>query len=212
MTASGNRIRRWLEAGQGMGPASVGLAMVIVLTLPISFGGVMGENAATALIDWVQVILVAMAAVLTLRIARLAVLAPAQRRAFTLLAIAMIVLALADLAWAWVDSVRGENPSTSAVNWLYVPFYPLILLGVIAFPRIFRNATDRLRFMFDALIVAVGVGLLIWDQIAQPHLPTLGWWWDSRCWIRSPHWPWRCCCCACRPGVRAARWSGWRWP
>lgn len=165
-------LRRWLQAGPG--PISAALLALILLLLPVAFGNALGERAATAAIDWVQVLCVGAAAWLTLRITQLRTLSSGQRLAFGLLAIAFVVLAVADAAWAWVDSVRGEDPSRSVINWFYVPFYVLILAGVIAFPRIFRNATDRLRFMFDAMIVAVGTGLLIWGQIAQPHLPTLG--------------------------------------
>jgi diguanylate cyclase (GGDEF)-like protein/PAS domain S-box-containing protein len=174
MVSAARALKRWSAVGEGLGPVSVGLALAIVLLLPVAFADLAGDRAAIATIDWIQVLAVALALGFTLRVAALATLARAQRRAFRLLALSLFVLALADTGWAWVDAVRGEDPSASAVNWLYLPFYPLILVGVVAFPRIFRSASDRFRFLFDALIVALGVGLLLWDQIAQPNLPSIG--------------------------------------
>ncbi|MCI1711737.1 MAG: EAL domain-containing protein [Chiayiivirga sp.] len=170
----GRQLKHWRLAGQGIGPLSVGMGAFIVLLLPVAFGGLFGEQAATVAIDWVQVICVALAAALAWRIARVPILMLPQRRAFALLGLALVILAVADAGWAWVDSMLGQDPSASYVNWMFAPFYLVMLAGVIAFPRIFRNATDRLRFMFDAVIVTIGVGLLIWNEVAQPHLPRLG--------------------------------------
>jgi diguanylate cyclase (GGDEF)-like protein/PAS domain S-box-containing protein len=167
-------LRRWVRAGQGVGPVSLALALLMLLSLPIGFGGMAGERVAASTINWVQVIAVAFAGLFVLRVSRLQALSEAQRRAFRLLALALLVLLIADTGWAWIDAVRGQDPSGSAINWLYLPFYPLMLVGVLAFPRMFRSRSDRVRFLLDALIVALGVGLLLWDRVAQPNLPSIG--------------------------------------
>src|SRR5690606_4203904 len=139
MVTSARSWRRWVRAGEGVGPASVGLALVMALLLPVAFGGVAGAGAAASTINFVQVVAVVLAGLFVVRVARLRMLVPGQRRAFRLLAFAVLVLAAGDVAWAWVDAVRRQDPSASSVNWIYLPFYPLMLAGVLAFPRIFRS-------------------------------------------------------------------------
>jgi diguanylate cyclase (GGDEF)-like protein/PAS domain S-box-containing protein len=173
MESAARQLTRWVARGRGPGPASAGLGLAIVLASPIAFGDLLGTVAARWVIDWVQVLSVVLAFGFIVRVSRLAALSSAQRRAFGWLAVALLVLLVADGAWAWVAAVRREDPSFSALNWLYLPFHPLFLLGVLAFPRIFRSPADRMRFVLDALIVALGVALLLWDQVVQPQLSSL---------------------------------------
>lgn len=156
-----------------LGAAGLGMGVLLVLLAPAMFTPLFEGRFATALIDWVQVACDGLALAFAWHGLQSCPPAEPRRRALMLLTAALLSLTLADAAWAWVDAVRGEDPSASAINWLYLPFYPLLLAAVLAFPRALQGRDDRLRFALDAAIVAFGVGLLLWHCIAQPNLPAL---------------------------------------
>jgi diguanylate cyclase (GGDEF)-like protein/PAS domain S-box-containing protein len=166
------RLVRQLGAA-GFGAASTGMGIALLLLAPAMFTTLVDGRWSTALIDWVQVACDFLAFAFAWRSWRLCAAPEPCRRALALLAASLLSLALADTGWAWVDAVRGEDPSASAINWLYLPFYPLLLAAVLAFPRALQGRDDQLRFALDAGIVALGVGLLLWHCIAQPNLPAL---------------------------------------
>jgi diguanylate cyclase (GGDEF)-like protein/PAS domain S-box-containing protein len=156
-----------------LGAASLGMGIALLLLAPAMFTPAFEGRYASALIDWLQVACGGLASGFAWRCWRLCTPADPCRRAIALLAAALASLTLADIGWAWVDAVRGGDPSASPVNWLYLPFYPLLLAAVLAFPRALQGRDDRVRFSLDAGIVALGVGLLLWHCIAQPNLPAL---------------------------------------
>ena len=79
--------REW-AAGQGPGPASAGLGLALVVLLPVAFGDLLSPIAARWVIDWVQVLSIALALGYIVRVSRLGALSTPQRRAFRWLAIA----------------------------------------------------------------------------------------------------------------------------
>ncbi len=102
-----------------------------------------------------------------------------SRRAWTWLAFAFVAYWLGDVIF-FVYGVLGSVPYPSLADAAYLAYYPLVLVGVASFPKVLDTKTHRVRFVLDALTVALGGGMVVWylvlgpiAQSGEPHLAEL---------------------------------------
>lgn len=106
---------------------------------------------------------------------------PRSAWAWRLLSCAFAAIALGDLVWAWYRFAQHQDPTLSLSNLFYLAYFPLILAGLLALPRVFRGRSDATMFTLDALTVAVGVGMVLWHIALRPALGAAG----SGPWVRT---------------------------
>lgn len=106
---------------------------------------------------------------------------PRSAWAWRLLSCAFAAVALGDLVWAWVRFGLQQDPTLSLSNLFYLAYFPLILAGLLALPRVFRSPSDATMFTLDALTVAVGVGMVLWHIALRPALGAA----ESGPWVRT---------------------------
>jgi diguanylate cyclase (GGDEF)-like protein/PAS domain S-box-containing protein len=118
-------------------------------------------------------------AALAARAARSPGLSRQSRRAWTWLAFAFLAYWIGDVIF-FVYGVLGSVPYPSLADAAYLAYYPLVLVGVASFPKVLDTRTHRVRFVLDALTVALGGGMVVWylvlgpiAQIGEPHLAEL---------------------------------------
>ena len=97
----------------------------------------------------------------------------AARRAWAWLTLAFACQLLGDLGWAYVESIRHENPASSWANLPYLLFYIFVPLGLFAFPIAVRSRLDRRVFALDIAAVVVGGGLVTFRSLLLPNLGRL---------------------------------------
>jgi diguanylate cyclase (GGDEF)-like protein/PAS domain S-box-containing protein len=95
---------------------------------------------------------------------------PSARRAWRLLALAFAATCAGDLAWAWVETVRRADPSTSWANAPYFLYYPLTLAALFSFPIERRSRADARLSLLDAAAVVLGGGLVAYRFLLYPNL------------------------------------------
>ena len=81
------------------------------------------------------------------------------------------------MGWAFLSNLWGQVAYLALESILHVPpfpsiadvgtlgFYPLMLWGLLSFPRITKTREERLRFWFDASIILIGCGMVLWHFI-----------------------------------------------
>ncbi len=90
------------------------------------------------------------------------------RRAWTILALAAGANCIGDTLYTFVTIATGEAQFPSIADAAYLAFYPLMLLGLLAFHRQREAPSERLKFWLDALTTTVGGGLLFWYFLIEP--------------------------------------------
>ena len=112
---------------------------------------------------------------LAVRAARAAGLDPGTRRAWRLLATALLLLLARRRAL--VRRARGSGrirsntttgPAYVVGQAAYVAYYPPLLLGLLSFPRFLRTRTETLQFWLDVLTVFLGGLMLLWSVLIAP--------------------------------------------
>ncbi len=92
---------------------------------------------------------------------------PAARRAWRLFGLAFALYCAGDVTWFWLaDLAGGTLPFPSLADIGYLGWYPFLLLGLIAIPRI--RTEGRLRELLDLAIVAVGSATIVWFVVIEP--------------------------------------------
>ena len=91
----------------------------------------------------------------------------ARRTPWYLMAAGLGSWVIGDAIWAYYDHVAQVDPFPSVADVFYLAAYPLIAVGLysLASPR--RRTVDHMLFV-DALIVAVGAGLVLWVVFIDP--------------------------------------------
>ena len=92
----------------------------------------------------------------------------ATRRAWRLLAGAFGLISLGNVLW-FVEAFSPMPDYTLAhTGWLL--YYPVLLGGILSFPRERRGRTQRLQFWIAAAAVICGGGMLLWFAVLAPAL------------------------------------------
>ena len=90
--------------------------------------------------------------------------------AWSLLALAQLLYALADGLWLYLQAVMGEPPYPSITDLLYLSYYPLFALGLFLIPAAKLSREERLKNILDVSTVVVAALLLSWQFIIGPTL------------------------------------------
>ncbi len=91
-----------------------------------------------------------------------------SRRAWIWLGLAYISFWAGDALYFWFDQVTHEVPYPSLADGAYLAYYPLLLVGLLSFPRILRTRIEQLRFGLDAATVALGGAMVVWLFVLGP--------------------------------------------
>ena len=95
------------------------------------------------------------------------------RLGWLVLAAAMLVYAVGDLTWAWLDLGGGSTASPSMADVAYVAYYPIVVVALFMFQRASSARRDTLRLTIDSLIVVIGGGIVVWHTLFRPVLASL---------------------------------------
>ncbi|HEX7544893.1 MAG TPA: EAL domain-containing protein [Candidatus Limnocylindrales bacterium] len=95
------------------------------------------------------------------------------RLGWLVLAAAILVYALGDLTWAWLDLGGGNTASPSLADAAYVAYYPIVAAALFMFQRASSARRDTLRLTIDSLIVVIGGGIVVWHTLFRPVLASL---------------------------------------
>jgi diguanylate cyclase (GGDEF)-like protein len=90
------------------------------------------------------------------------------RLAWMLIGSAFLLTAVGDVLWVLYDVVWEIEPFPSLADFVYLAFYPVIAVGLVALVR-WHRAGDR-DSLVDAFIVAIGAGVLAWVFIMSPYI------------------------------------------
>ncbi len=113
-----------------------------------------------------------LAAALVLR-AGMRVEVPRIRRGWIVVGIAMLIYAVGDGTWAWLDLTGGSTSSPSLADAAYVLYYPTVAAALFMFQRASTARRDTLRLTIDSLIVVIGGGIVVWHTLFRPVLASL---------------------------------------
>ncbi len=91
-----------------------------------------------------------------------------SRRAWTVLAIAMVFNVFGEASWALIENVLHQNPFPSVADIGYLMFYPLFAAGIILLPDVPLLQRERLKILLDAAIVVVSAALVFWVFLIAP--------------------------------------------
>ena len=87
---------------------------------------------------------------------------PASRRGWLWLAAAFLLFWVGDTLYVIYDTVLQVQASPSLADVGYLIYYPLLLLGLLSFPRVLSSRAERIRFALDSLTVALGGAMAVW--------------------------------------------------
>ncbi|HEU4648005.1 MAG TPA: ATP-binding protein [Gemmatimonadales bacterium] len=94
---------------------------------------------------------------------------PHWARALRYFAGAAFVTAAANLAWFWIATVQGVDPTFSWANWLYIAATPLILAGLVSVPVARRARTEWWKLLLDIVVTVLGGSVAIWYLTIRPY-------------------------------------------
>ncbi len=92
---------------------------------------------------------------------------------WAVLGMAMLVYALGDIAWTWLDLGGGGSTSPSVADVAYVAYYPIVGIALLLFQRTSSARSDAVRLTIDSLIVVIGGGIVVWHTLFRPLLASL---------------------------------------
>jgi diguanylate cyclase (GGDEF)-like protein/PAS domain S-box-containing protein len=83
------------------------------------------------------------------------------RRPWLLVSTGLFAVLLGSLTQALYQAVLGHVPSPSLADAFFLAFYPLIMVGLLRFPRALTTRTEAVGFALDAVAVLFGSGMVI---------------------------------------------------
>ena len=122
--------------------------------------------------DLAETVLDLLAAALVLR-AGMRVDVPRIRLGWIVVGVAMLVYAVGDATWMWLDLGGGSTVSPSLADVAYVLYYPTVAAALFMFQRASTARRDTLRLTIDSLIVVIGGGIVVWHTLFRPVLASL---------------------------------------
>ncbi|HMI94753.1 MAG TPA: hypothetical protein VK509_25440, partial [Polyangiales bacterium] len=96
------------------------------------------------------------------------------RLAWALIAVGLTSMALGFVINVWYQAAKGPVPYPSAADIGYLGFYPMMLVGLLSFPRDRLGRAERVRLALDTTIVLLsGVGA-VWYLVLGPTVTAGG--------------------------------------
>ncbi len=92
------------------------------------------------------------------------------RRAWLILGLAVFSSALGEALWFLYDALLKVQPFPSLADAFYLPFYPLVFLGLLTIPNAPMSREARAKFWLDLAIVMTVAGMFVWYFIVAPTL------------------------------------------
>ena len=105
---------------------------------------------------------------LAFRTSRSPALPSATRRGWAIMGWAFPSNLWGQVAYLALESILHVPPFPSIADVGFLGFYPLMFWGVLSFPRVTKTREERLRFWFDASIILIGCGMVLWHFIVRP--------------------------------------------
>lgn len=90
------------------------------------------------------------------------------RLAWLFLFLAATSSVIAEFLWVFFEKVLFIDPFPSLVDFFYLSYYPLILIGVLIFPHGPMRKQERIIFGLDMAIVLTSSLVLLWFFILEP--------------------------------------------
>jgi PAS domain S-box-containing protein len=90
------------------------------------------------------------------------------RKAWMIIALAMLFNTLGDLSWSVMELVLHQDPFPSVADIGYLMFYPLFALGIFLLPDASLSSSEKIKILLDAAIVILSVTLVFWVLLIAP--------------------------------------------
>ncbi len=90
------------------------------------------------------------------------------RKAWMIIAVAMLFNTLGDLSWSVIELVLHQNPFPSVADIGYLMFYPLFALGIFLLPDVSFSSQEKIKILLDGAIVILSVALVFWVLLIAP--------------------------------------------
>jgi HD-GYP domain-containing protein (c-di-GMP phosphodiesterase class II) len=88
--------------------------------------------------------------------------------AWSILTVAQLSYALADLAWFILEAILHQSPYPSIADVFYLAYYPLLLLGILLFPGKHFSTRGWLETALDFTIIMLVACLGFWNYLLGP--------------------------------------------
>ncbi len=96
-----------------------------------------------------------------------------SKRAWLILAAAMLFESIAEGTWAFMEVVLQEDPFPSVADFFYLMFYPLFAAGIFLLPNAPLSPRERLGVILDSAIVIISATLVFWIFYFAPVVSSL---------------------------------------
>ncbi|MDI6644205.1 MAG: histidine kinase dimerization/phosphoacceptor domain -containing protein [Methanobacteriaceae archaeon] len=90
--------------------------------------------------------------------------------AWSFLTVSVLFSAAANILWAIIDLYYKVNPTTSVADILYLLFYPIFFLGIMAFPSKPKTNHQRFKAYFDMFMIIFSIILILYTFFISPAL------------------------------------------
>ncbi len=114
------------------------------------------------------------AGILVIRTARLPGLDQRTRVAWTMTAVAVVLLIGGNTSWFWVQGVQDQRPYPSVADWFFLAFHLVMIPALLVFPAMRRSAREVRKLTVDALIVSIGALMIMWYVVLAPTIKARG--------------------------------------
>jgi PAS domain S-box-containing protein len=97
---------------------------------------------------------------------------PVSRRlsaAWILLGLAYLCYTIGEL-FSLLGVDYGQGFKSYFLDFFYVAYYPLFLMGILRLPSSPLNRSERLKLIFDTAVVVLAAGMLLWSLLVLPAL------------------------------------------
>lgn len=91
-----------------------------------------------------------------------------SKKAWTLLAAALVFNTFGEASWAVIEVVLHQNPFPSVADIGYLAFYPLFAVGILLLPEGPLSSREKQKILLDAAIVIVSAALVFWVFLIDP--------------------------------------------
>lgn len=162
----GTFLKRW--AGDWGGMVLVFFTLIVgayTLYLFFPWGG---EEHKVLVVNIASIVLFAGPATLAWRTSRHPNISSRAAFGWFFIALANISFSLGSILWLYYENILGEQPFPSLADAGYLPFYPLMLAGLLLLVEKMRSAEERLNFSLDASVIVIGGGMVVWYFLLGP--------------------------------------------
>lgn len=139
--------------------------LAFLLWLVFKWGG---ETYRTLISDLAFLPMGLAAAALAWRTGRHRALRSKTRRAWMTVGLAVLCWWLGDVLWSYYEIVLRRAPFPSPADAAYLLFYPILLVGLLAFPSARRTRGELVKFWLDTVTVLLSGWMVIWYFVLGP--------------------------------------------